>query len=57
MKRFSIKNKNILIFGGSGQIGQNVIDYFLDLDANVINLDISDIRKKKNNFKKKLSFL
>ena len=47
MKRFSIKNKNIVIFGGSGQIGQNVIDYFLDLDANIFNCDISDIRKKK----------
>ena len=56
MKRFSIKNKNIVIFGGSGQIGQNVIDYFLDLDANIFNCDISDIRKKKITSKKNYSF-
>lgn len=47
MERFNIKNKNILIAGGSGQIGKNIIDFFLKLNARIINLDIQDIEQKK----------
>ena len=49
MKRFNIKNKNILIAGGSGQIGKSIIDFFLKLNARIINLDIQDIKQQKIN--------
>ena len=45
---FNIENKNIVICGGSGQLGVNLIDYLLAKKANIINLDLANIKIKNN---------
>ena len=68
--KFSIKNKIILICGGSGQIGKNLVEFLIRKKSIVINLDLIDtIKQNKNYFflklnlkdlkeiKKKISFL
>lgn len=45
MNNLSIKNKIIIICGGSGQIGQSLIDYLLKYNATVINLDLISSKK------------
>jgi len=47
---FSIQNKNIIICGGSGQLGNSLIDFLLDKGSNVINLDIFKLKKENQNY-------
>ena len=49
---YSLKNKNVLIVGGLGLIGQATTKKFLSLKANVVCLDI-----KHNNYKELKNFL
>ena len=46
--KFAIQNKVIIVCGGSGQIGRNLINYLIEKSAQVINLDIHKLNFKKN---------
>jgi len=48
-KIFNYKNKVVLITGCNGQIGQSLVDLFLNLNAKVYGVDLkkSNIKKKK----------
>ena len=52
MDRFSLKNKTILISGGSGFFGGQIISALLQKKAKIINIDI-----KKNKYRKNVFFL
>tara|TARA_B100000989_G_scaffold298934_1_gene291186 strand:+ start:4297 stop:5058 length:762 start_codon:yes stop_codon:yes gene_type:complete len=45
---FKLKNKNVIITGGSGFLGKQLIKSFLNQNSNVYNLDIIKPRKKDN---------
>jgi NAD(P)-dependent dehydrogenase (short-subunit alcohol dehydrogenase family) len=47
---FDISKKNIIICGGSGQLGVPLIKYLLDKDANIINLDIINAKINNKNY-------
>ena len=47
--KFSIVNKIIIVCGGSGQIGRNLVNYLLSKEAIVINLDVQKLKISKNN--------
>lgn len=47
---FQIKNKNILICGGSGQLGLSLIKFLLKKEAKIYNFDISNINIKHKNY-------
>ena len=44
---YNLKNKNIIITGGSSGIGESVIDLLLKNKANVVNIDVNDNLKTK----------
>ena len=46
--KFAIKNKIIIVCGGSGQIGRNLISFLTSKEAKVINLDIHKFNIKNN---------
>ena len=50
-----LKNKTIIITGGSGFLGSQFVESFLNIGSNVVNLDKKInkkiIRNKKKNFK------
>lgn len=48
---FSIENKNILICGGSGQLGVSLISFLLEKKSNIINLDMFKIKIDNPNYK------
>jgi len=48
---FNIKNKNIIICGGSGQLGKSLINFLLDQNSNIINLDVFKHEIKNSNYK------
>ncbi len=48
---FNLKNKKIVIIGGSGLIGRPTIIKLLNEGAKVINVDLKDFIKKKKNYK------
>ncbi len=48
MDRFNLKNKIILISGGSGFLGKQIISSLLEKKAKIINLDIKKNKTKKN---------
>ena len=50
MKRFSLKNKSILITGGSGFFGKQIIVSLLKSKANVINVDTKKFNIKNKNY-------
>lgn len=50
MKRFSLKNKSVLITGGSGFFGKQIIVSLLKSKANVINVDIKKFNIKHKNY-------
>ena len=50
LKKFFLKNKTVLIVGGSGQIGFETCKILLNASARVINIDLFDRFK----FKKKI---
>ena len=52
---FSMKNKTVAIFGGSGKIGVNFARTLSLAGANVVVLDLKI--KKKNKKNKKISFI
>ena len=52
MDRFSLKNKTILISGGSGFFGGQIISALLQKKAKIINIDI-----KKNKYRKMFFFI
>ena len=41
MDKLNIKNKIILVCGGSGQVGRSIIKYLLNKKAIIINFDIN----------------
>ena len=43
---FNLKNKNIIITGGSGFLGKQLINSFLEQKSNVYNLDLHKPKKK-----------
>ena len=43
---FGLKNKKILVVGGSGLIGLELSNFLNNLGARVFNLDIKKIEKK-----------
>ena len=45
---YNIERKIVLLCGGSGQIGTNLIKFFLEKNAIIINLDVVDTVKLKN---------
>ena len=47
---FNLKNKNILITGGSGFLGSQIVNAFLKNESNVYSIDLT--RPKKNNITK-----
>lgn len=47
-KLFNFKNKVVLITGCNGQIGQTIVNLFLELDSNVYGVDIA---KPKSDYK------
>ena len=47
---FDIKDKNILICGGSGQLGISLIKFLLGKEARIFNFDISNIKIKHKNY-------
>ena len=44
---YNLKDKNIIITGGSSGIGESVIDLLLKNKANVVNIDVNDNLKTK----------
>tara|TARA_B100000963_G_scaffold353101_1_gene367281 strand:+ start:1337 stop:2131 length:795 start_codon:yes stop_codon:yes gene_type:complete len=52
--KFSIENKIILVVGGSGQIGENLINFLITKKTKIINFDLIDslknLKTKKNYF-------
>jgi NAD(P)-dependent dehydrogenase (short-subunit alcohol dehydrogenase family) len=48
---FDIKNKNIIICGGSGQLGNSLIKFLLEKKSNVINLDKFEKNFNNPNYK------
>ena len=52
MKMFSIKNKKIFVLGGSGLIGQSIIQNFQNNGALVVNFDIKKNKKESGPFVK-----
>jgi len=44
---FNLKDKNIIVTGGSSGIGESIIDILLENDGNVINIDINNNSKTK----------
>ena len=50
MDRFSLKNKIILISGGSGFFGSQIISALLQKKAKIINIDIKKNKYRKNVF-------
>ena len=44
---YNLKNKNIIITGGSSGIGEAIIDLLLKNKANVVNIDVNDNLKTK----------
>ena len=51
------RNKNILITGGAGYIGQNLISFFLQKRYQICVIDnLSTSESLKNNIKKKIKF-
>ena len=44
---YNLKNKNIIITGGSSGIGESIIDLLLKNKANVVNIDVNDNLKTK----------
>ena len=49
LNKFSLKKKKLLVIGGSGLLGSEIIEALVSASANVINLDKN---KKIINFKK-----
>tara|TARA_B110001452_G_C15186050_1_gene411959 strand:+ start:198 stop:992 length:795 start_codon:yes stop_codon:yes gene_type:complete len=47
--RFNIKNKVVVVVGGSGQLGLQTLKYLIDADSIVINLDLINSFNKNNN--------
>ena len=48
---FNIENKNIIICGGSGQLGISLIKFLLQEKSNIINLDVFKIKIDNPNYK------
>ena len=48
---FGLKNKKILVVGGSGLIGLELSNFLNNLGAKVFNLDIRNNKKLNNNIK------
>ncbi len=46
--KFTLKKKNIVIIGGSGQLGTKTCEILISAGANVLNLDIFEKRKIKS---------
>ncbi len=44
---YNLKDKNIIVTGGSSGIGESIVTLLLDSGANVINIDINDNSKTK----------
>ena len=44
---FNLKDKNIIVTGGSSGIGESIIDILLENDGNVINIDVNNNSKTK----------
>ncbi len=47
---FSIENKNIIICGGSGQLGESLIKFLLEKKSNIINLDMFKLKLNHPNY-------
>ena len=47
---FNIENKNIIICGGSGQLGASLINFLLEKRSNVINLDLFSLKINNPNY-------
>ena len=46
LKKINLKNKNILIIGGSGLLGSKIIELLKDFETNIYNFDIRFNKKK-----------
>ncbi|MEO2147576.1 MAG: SDR family oxidoreductase [Flavobacteriaceae bacterium] len=44
---FNLKDKNIIVTGGSSGIGESIIDILLENNGNVINIDVNNNSKTK----------
>ena len=55
----NLKNKTAVVIGGSGLIGKQVINDFINHNAKVISLDIkkTTLKSKKNNYSKNLKYI
>ncbi len=49
LKKINLKNKNILIIGGSGLLGSKIIELLKDFETNIYNFDIRFNKKKNEN--------
>ena len=47
---FNIENKNIIICGGSGQLGSSLINFLLEKRSHIINLDIFNLKINHPNY-------
>ena len=47
LKKINLKNKNILIIGGSGLLGSKIIELLKDFETNIYNFDIRLIKKMR----------
>ena len=48
LKKINLKNKNILIVGGSGLLGSKIIDQLSNFNCNIYNFDIIPTKKTDN---------
>lgn len=49
LKKINLKNKSIIIVGGSGLLGSKIIDLLNELDCKIYNLDIKPQKQKNKN--------
>ena len=49
LKKINLKNKSILIVGGSGLLGSKIVELLNDFDCKIFNFDIIPLSEKFKN--------